>query len=323
MRFASLVLSACVLTACGGGGGDGGSQLSATQTAFESFFLSPNKGYSRSSSLPYTGYPRASDYYYDTALSLAKSPLTGTQRVTSPAPGNLTSTLALPTSPYTSWYLANGAFYSQGTPSTDDISYAGSEVVDTVLSEDLKHTLFATALTQITVTALTGPLVTEAGSATGVLPSPIYSNLALTKPGAAWADGSAYASFTFRYITDAYSVSASVTGTGSQASFAPAPIASNTSISALMNQNRLTAYTGAKVYGANDGAITTVDGVKVYVAKLPESSIPGQALRYTAFYEMPDGNVYSGYVTKAGAISTNSGTYNAQARASIKAALTF
>jgi len=329
MRFASLVLSACVLTACGGGGGSasdpgGVPTLSATQAAFESFGLSPNVSYSSSSILPYTGAVSASDYYYDNAFTLAKSPLTGTQRVTRAAPVNLTKTLTLPPPPYASWYFADGAFYRANYPSASDISYVGSEVVSTTLSEDLKHTLYAIALTQITVTALTGLMVTEAGRATGVLSDAIYSNTELTTKGAAWVTGSAYITSAFRYTTDLYYVSADFTGTPTKASFAPAPIASSTSIDALIGKNLLTASTGAKVYGANDGAVSNpVPGVKVYTAKAPESSSPGQAPQYRAFYEMPDGNVYSGYQIKAGAVSTSSGGYNAQARASIQAALKF
>ena len=314
MRFASLVLSACVLTACGGGGGsDGGSQLSATQAAFESFYLSPNVGYGRTSSLPDSGVPSASDpyaYFYDSALSLAKSPLTGTQRVTVDAPVNLTSTLQLPSSNFEIWSFADGGFYKQGSSATTEISYSGGEVVITRLSEDLTHRLFSTAVTQASVNSLTGPIVSDAGKATGLLPTAIYTNAALTKAGAVWGSGAAYATVTNRYTTDWYRVNSPTI-----------PLESNRTIANSITNNRLR-YSG-KLYGANDGAVAVVQGVNVYVAKDPlYAATTSSAASYLVFYEL-NGNVYSGTLEKAGSVVTYFGSYNAQARASIKAALTF
>lgn len=315
MRRGMLVLSACVLTACGGGGSGGGdstSKLSATQAAFESFYLSPNLAYYASGYLPTTGVPSAgsSYYFYDILESVPNSPSAGTQRVTSPSPVNLTLTLPLPSSETGSWYLADGGFYQRASPVVSEITYLDGEVVETILSQDLKHRLASGALTQVTVTSLTGPIVSDAGEGTGLLPTSIYTNAALTKAGAVWGSGAAYATLTNRYTTDWYRVDSP-----------SSPLESNTTIANLIANNRL--RYDSKFYGANDGSVSVVQGVKVYVAKDPlYVAMTRRAASYVVFYEL-NGNVYTGQQTKAGSVSTRATGYNAQARASIKAALTF
>jgi hypothetical protein len=120
-----------------------------------------------------------------------------------------------------------------------------------------------------------------------------------------------------------YLVYANPLGTGTPSNSAPAPFASNTNIATLITQNRLIDIYNSKVYGANDGTISMVQGVKVYVASNPQTAAStSTAAGYVAFYEL-NGNVYSGGKVKAGSIVTRSSGYNAQARASIQAALTF
>ncbi len=311
MRIGILALSACVLTACGGGR-DG---LSQTQATFESLYLSPSILYSPASNLPFTGVPVAgsSYYFYDTATSLSKSPSTGAQRVIEAARTDLTLTpLGLPTSQTGDWYLVDGGFYKQGWPATHEISYSNGEVVDTPLSEDLMHRLPSLAATQMTITPLTGPIVSDAGQRTGLLPAAIYINPALTKPGAVWGFGAAYLTTTIRYTNDTYFVSSP-----------SIPFASNTTIANLIAQNKLIGPD--IIYGPYNGTVKTVQGVKVYVAEdgivLPAASNNSPAFNI-AFYEL-NNNVYSGFQVTAGTVRTVSNGYNTQARESIKAALTF
>ncbi len=332
MRFLPLILSTFILAACGGGGGGGGgdsvgsSKLSTTQATYESLFLSPNKAYrSSSSSLPNLGVPGAGSgyYYFDAEASLAKSPLTGTQRLT-PQSSNLTKTLGLPQYSTLSWYLADGEFFTSGLQQPADVSYEGSFVTETSLSEDLKHRLGSGTVTGITVTPLTGPIVSASGSALGLLPSVMYTNTSLTNPNAAWISGSAYIVNTVRLDTDVYIVNASfpstVPGVTSEPS-TPVAIATNTTINDLINANSLAVYPGGKKYGAADGAVKTVQGVPVYVANVP-SAPTGSISAYQVFYGK-NNNVYAGNLIKAGSVITSNSGFNAQARASIKAALTF
>ena len=254
---------------------------------------------------------------------MSKSPSTGAQTLTAALPVDMTRTQLGLAPSYTSWVLADGGFYKPSSPDTHEISYSNGEVVDTLLSEDLRHRLGSLALTQFTVTSLTGPIVSAAGQATALLPAEMYTNPALTKSGAAWGSGSAYTTTTSRYTTDIYVVYANPLGTGTPSNSGPLPYASNTTIATLIGQNRLIDRYDLKVYGANDGTVSMVQGVKVYIASKPQTAAStSTAAGYVAFYEL-NGNVYAGGQVKAGSVVTRSSDYNAQARASIQAALTF
>jgi len=223
----------------------------------------------------------------------------------------------------TDWILADGEFYKPTSPVTSEVSYLNGEVVEMVLSEDLKHRLASQAITQLVVTPLTGPIVSAAGQATALLPAEMYTNPALTKSGAVWGSGSAYTTSTARYTTDIYLVYANPLGTGTPSNSGPAPFASNTTIATLIGQNRLIDPYNSTVYGANDGTVSMVQGVKVYIASKPQTAAStSTAAGYVAFYEL-NGNVYAGGQAKAGSVVTRSIGYNAQARGSIQAALTF
>ena len=274
--------------------------------------MSPKLVYSAGGDLPKTGIPSAgsSYYFYDTLDSIPKSPSAGTQTGTSTLPANLSRTLALPATRTGNWYFADGDFYKRGSPETYENSYLNGEVVETLLSEDLTHRLASWATTQVTVTPLTGPIVSDTGKATGLFPQALYTNQELTVPGVVWGSGSAYSTITIRYNTDVYLVNSP-----------SSPLESSTTIANVIANNRLKYE--AKTYGVNDGTVSVVRSVKVYVAKDPRyAATTGSVASYVTFYEL-NGNVYSGTMEKAGSVQTNSRHYNAQARASIQAALTF
>ena len=323
MRFTSLVLSACILTACGGGGGDGGSQLSATQAAYESMFLSPDAAHQSSWSLPSQGYPVSVDpslqfpyYFYDEAQQMAKSPLTGTQRYTSNGWANLTTKLSLPAPNNDSpWFLVDGGFYQAGSPYTVDTSYQGSNVVITELSADNKHSLFSVSFTEATLIALTGPIVTASGKASGLLPPEIYTNAALTTPNASWKNGAAYLATKAVLATDTYIVLSDSQG--------PKAISGSSTIEGLIGSSSLKAEGDPTSYNKLNGTIKTVQGVQnVYVANDPITVNGVSAGSYRTFYELNQ-KVYAGVLIKAGTPASLGNYYNIKARESIQAALTF
>jgi len=317
MRFASLVLSACMLTACGGGGGDSGGsgyvstllngQVVSAATAFDSFFVGSNVAYRATDfALPSTGLPATGpnvipSYFYDVAMSLPASPSVSTQSVIGAAPANLTTTLALPSSqPPGTYFFVDGGFYKQGSPATDEFSYSNGEVVETPISEDGKHRLTSISFAQINVNALTGLIVSVKDRAPGLLPDVISTNPALTKPGAVWGAGAAYSSVISRFKVDTYYVDS-----------VDRPFRYSTTIAALVINNAVNGI---------PGTLTTIQGVPVFVTNSPllGSGVPTYGVLYQLY-----GNVYSGVLVKAGASVTSSAGYNAPARASIKAALTF
>ncbi len=317
MRFASLVLTACVLTACGGGGGESGGggyvstliggQVVSAPTAFESAHVSPNATYSATAiALPTSGLPATSpttvpSFFYDVAMSLPASPNGATQQVTAALPVDLTKTpLGLPQSQYSTTYLADGGFYKQGSPAKSEISYSNGEVVDTPLSEDGKHRLPSMALVQINVNSLTGTIVSAKDSAPGLLPDEIYTNTSLIDQTARWGTGAAYVKVTARYNTDTYFVNTS-----------PNTFIPNTTIASLIANKMLITMPGNS---------TTVQGIPVFVAS---SAVAGGSVpAYLTFYQL-NNNVYGGSMVRAGSVSTGISGYNVQARDSIKAALKF
>lgn len=315
MRFASLVLSACVLTACGGGGGGSGGgyvstllsgQVVSASTAFDSFFVSPNVNYSvagfalPASGSPDTGPNASPSYFYDVATLLQQSPSAGTQRVTEAAPGDLTRTpLGLPTTQPTTTYFADGAFYKQGSPATNEISYSNGEVVATALSADGLHRLSSLSFVQVNVYSLKGTIVSAKDSAPGLLPERIYTNTSLTTPGAVWGSGAAYVKTTYRFSTDTYIVNDET------------PFRTNTTIQKLIDD---------KVLSDIPGTLILKNGAPLYVTNSPQ--VADGITSYPVLYQL-NSNVYAGAVVKAGSVLTTSYGYNAQARASIQAALTF
>lgn len=297
--------------------------MSPTQAAYESLFLSPDAAHQSSWSLPSQGYPVSDNpnlqfpyYFYDEAQQMAKSPLTGTQRSTSNGWANLTTKLSLPAlSNYSPWTLVDGGFYQAGSPYSVDISYQGSNVVITQLSADNKHNLISATITEATLTALTGPIVTESGKASGLLPPAIYTNTALTKPNASWISGAAYLATKAVATTDFYIVESDSQG--------PKAISGGSTIAGLIGTSSLKAEGDSTVYNTSNGKIKAVQGVQnVYVANAPitVNGVPTNA--YRTFYEVNQ-KVYAGLLGMAGTPVSVSNYYNKKARESIQAALTF
>jgi len=319
MRFTSLVLSACVLTACGGGGGDGGSKLSTTQAAYESMLLSPSAVYESDASLPsdpQQGKPVSGTHYlYDQSTTLSKSPLTnGAQRVSVGAWSTISPSLALPSSVRQRWTFFNGKRYKLSEQGRE-IKYLGGDIVESIVTAD-GDVISSQTSTLVTATPLTGPVASAATLFTGI-PSALFKNLSLLKSDTTWSAGSAYMNGSWKSNTDNYLVYADDKDPNTLKL-----IAAGSTIQQLISEQKLL-YNGdspSVTYSLNNGSIkvksTVSTGVTTYVAN---SSFPGEYFR--TFYEF-DGNVYAGALQKSG-VTVPINTYNTQARDSIKAALTF
>jgi hypothetical protein len=287
-------------------------------------FLSPDAAHQFTWSLPSQGYPVSVDpslqfsyYFYDEAQQMAKSPLTGTQRYTSNGLANLTTKLSLPSPRNDSpWVLADGRFYQAGSPYAVDISYQGSNVVFTSLSADSKHNVLSVTVTEATLIALTGPIVTASGKASGLLPPQIYTNAALTTPNASWKNGAAYLATKAIVATDSYIVVSDSQG--------PKAISGSSTIEGLIGVSSLKVEGDTTTYNKLNGTIKTVQGVQnVYVANDPTITFDGVSTNtYRTFYELNQ-KVYAGVLVKAGTPALFNNYYNKKARESIQAALTF
>lgn len=319
MRFASLVLSACVLTACGGGGGDSGAQLSASQAAYESVVLSPNAAYFAQSNLPLSGKPSSGTHYdYDQTRSISKSPLNnGAQLLTFGANTSITASLALPTTRFRRWVMVGGTAYDVEAQ-TVEIKYQGSDIVASTLTKD-GAVLYTETSTLVTTSPLTGALASSADAITGFSPT-LFTNTSLLKTGYNWQTGSLSLTVGLKMNADGYDIYADQ----SKGYVSLTPIANGTgkTIQQMIDSGDLT-YSGV-TYTLTNGTIKSGDsvnsGVRTYIANAPFFGDATSGF-YRTFYERSDG-VYAGQMQKSGA--TNVSTYyNAQARKSIVDALDF
>lgn len=321
MRFLPLILSTCILAACGGGGGanSGTATLTPTQKAYESVMLSPNVGYSFASKLPTTATPVDGHYYYDSAASLPKSPLSnGTQRVSGEAFASLASTLDVPSDASSNsalWFVVSGQFHQAASPAVYDVSYPGADVVMSALSADKKTVLYSSLLVQATEMPLSGKIVPSAIPDHHAIPNEIWTNSSLSKANASWQSNSAYLSMDVRYKDD-WNIVYSNAKDGNK----PLLFQSGTTIQQLIDGDKLVVLDVH--YNLTNGKTQTVAGVKAYVANDPVTYSTTYPI-YAAFYEM-EGNVYAGARYQVTSVDRQSLTvYNKAARASIVAALTF
>lgn len=319
MRFASLVLSVCVLTACGGGGGESGSggdgsKLSASQAAYESLVLSPGAVYEVTASLPLTGLPVSGTHYlYDKSTSLSKSPLTnGPQRLSVSAWSTMNLRLALPSTGQQQWILFNKTpykFFDQ----VRELKYLGNDMVGSIITTGGDVIASETSIS-VNATPLTGVIASAAN-----IPSTLFSNPSLLKSGAVWQSGSAYLNGIWKLNADSYKVYANNSDPE-----VLKPIATGSTIQQQIDANTLF-YNGDSPlvkYNLSNGSIKSASAVNTGVTTFVATSryfgdeVSGY---YRTFYEI-NGNVYAGSLQKSGALSATA-NYNTQARASIQAAL--
>lgn len=318
MKLPSLALLGLTLVACGGGSSNNTpsiptttvvTQLSADQAAFESMVLAPNAVYVFNYALPTTGQASTSYYFYDLRESLQRSPLSNdVQRIVSEAPTAVAKNGVVPdANTVQNWYVVNGRLVQEAYPYITEYSYKEGSVLEEVFATDKTTPAESGMLTNISRVALSGTVIDAPSDFRNYVVS-LFSNTALLKKEAAWAEGAAYMKFTYTTTQDSYRVDAD---NGTVALFP------KTKLSDKFNAGGIT-YKDIP-YTSASGALSTVNGIPTYVATsaLSTSTPP----RYRAFYEI-GGDIYAGTLTKAGAQNTVV-RYNTPARTSLQAALTF
>lgn len=143
-----------------------------------------------------------------------------------------------------------------------------------------------------------------------------------------------YIKYTATNMVDRYKVfdfSTSTTGT------TPSPVATDTTIAALMNAGGISSSSDGTTYTLANGSLSLVNGVTTYVANNGRQKQTTNV--YRTYYEL-NGNVYTGDLTRAGTViggstywDTANGTNNYSAKYqirinkaavdSLKAAVTF
>lgn len=332
-----------LLAGCGGGGGstsasaNSQSALSADQQTFEQFALGSTQSYELGWFLPLSGTPtNGTSYLVEAHASVPASPSTGTQSFTTSSPTSLASTLSVPTlTP--GRYLINGAIVV-GSTSLDNASYQGDKIKVDLLSADGTVVVDSKLRSNLSIVPLSGA-VTSAPTEFAHWFNALYFNSSLLKSSAAWASGSAYLQYTATEAADTYTV---VDYTGTTTGNTPNPVATGTTIAALMSSGGITSSSDATTYTLSNGSVSTVNGVTTYIATATRPNLTTVA--YRTYYEL-NGNVYTGSLIKAGTViggsvypvaASGSGSgytlnysqqvqirLNAAAVASLKAAVTF
>lgn len=339
----TLLGTVATLVACGGGGGGGGDSvapvavLSADQAVFENLILSPGSSYSYSWLLPSTGAAVTGTHYLaESHASLVASPLTnGAQKNSNSAYTSLATTVALPANFEVTRYLHNGQIMAEATPTTSSASYSGTGVRIDSLAADGTTVLRSRQRSGFASVPLTG-LVQAAPADLAHWFNALFSNTSLLSPTAQWGANAAYISFTETNVGTTYKV---LDYTGTTYGTSPTPVATGTTIAALMAAGGIVSISDSTTYTLANGSVSTVNGVPTYVATSvrPNTTTPA----YHTYYEI-SGNVYSGeviqngtviggstYHTTSGGVTTTSYGPNIQLRLnkvandSLKAAVTF
>jgi hypothetical protein len=295
-----ITLGFLALAGCGGGGGTAGSSgnqaaLSADQAASEQFLLAPNASYSLHWELPLSGAPLNGVHYLSEAhASMTASPLTaGTQKLTETSPTSIAKSLSLPTGA-PDRYLVNGTILV-GSSSLGNVSYQGTGVRVDTLALDGTTVVDSTLRTNISVVPLTGA-VTAAPTDFAQFFNSLYFNPSLLSASATWSAGAAYEKYTVTEIGDLYTV---VDFTGTTTGNAPTPVASGTTIAALMAAGGIVSNSDATTYTLGNGSVSTIDSVVTYVASNPRPASTTPTFR--TYYQL-NGNVYVGSLIKSGTV---------------------
>jgi hypothetical protein len=341
----------CVLlAACGGGGGTTAAPtLSADQSIYESFALSPNSVYQFWWSLPVSGVPVAStDYLAEATHTMAASPLSnGPQSSNNTALTALSSSLPTPANtPVPSRYLVkNAVVVGSGPTWIRKVSYSGAGIQAVLYAVDGTTPVESFSLSNYSSTSLSGSIVTvNSSTAASAYPDltnyydEIFFNPKILKGTTSWAAGSTYHKYTQTLSGDLYYVFDYLT-TQSNSGTTPTPVATGTTLTTYMASHSVHSSTDNTDYTKSNMTSTTVGTVPTYVANAPRPN--RTTTSYYTLYEL-NGKIYCGEVIKdqtviggnsyhVGTPSSNTVNYslfyqislNQKAADSIKAALNF
>jgi hypothetical protein len=269
--------------------------LTADQKASEQFLLAPNASYQLKWSLPSAGAPVSNqNFLIETHGSITASPASaGNQVMKVGAPSAVSKTLGVPTQ-IPARVLVKGAIVVESL-TVNNVSYQDSGVRFDRMSADGSTAVESVLRSNYSVVPLTGA-VAASPSELALYGNALFTNTALLDPSVSWQSGAAYMKFTATLLGDVYYVEDQAGATtGNQ----PTPLATGTTIAALMNAGGIVSTTDATTYTLTNGTMTTVGGVTTYVANAarPHLATP----EYRTYYEL-NGNVYVGDYIKSGTV---------------------
>lgn len=232
-------------------------------------------------------------YFVESHASIAASPAAGgKQQLQSPVPTSIASSLSLPTFGVQR-YLIDGAIVV-GSGSAN-VSYQGAGIEFDSLAADGTTVVESQVRSDLSIVPLSGA-VTAAPTNLAQWFNALYYNKSLLRTSSSWAASAAYVQYTSTEVADTYTVT---DNTGSPTNNTPNPVATGTTIAALMAAGGIPASADGTVYTLSNGSVSSINGVTTYVASavLPNSTTSV----YRTYYEI-NGNVYAGGLIKAGTV---------------------
>lgn len=305
-KLSLCLLFTSVLAACGGGGGGGSTPsatLSADQSVFESLILTPNASYSPSWSLPSTGTPvNGTDTFYASPISLSASPLTsGAQSPTGGPDVSIANTLSVIPGSVTR-FLVNGVIVNDAN-AFDRYTYSGSSVRRETLLPNSTTVLASELRSNYQSAALSGAVSASPTDFKHYF-NVLFFNSSLLNSTATWGAGARYVTYTATTTNDRYRVfdftsTVGGTTTGVTTGTNPTPLATGTTIAALMSAGGIMSGSDGVTYTLANGTVAIVNGVRTYTATVVRPSSTTD--RFRTYYEL-GGDVYTGDLTKANTI---------------------
>lgn len=298
------IVGACAigaLVACGGGGGStvtpAAPQLTADQVIYENLNLAPSASYTVNWFLPDAGIPVTNGQYFlhSSNASLALSPLTnGPQAVSNSAAQSLATTLLVPAIGSIR-YLVGGKILVTAVPTKAIVSYQASGVKVDTLATDGVTTVQSQVRSGFSSTSLNG-LVKAAPADFAQYYHALYFNPSLLNSTATWAPDAAYVKYTATNSGDVYQV---LDFSGATLGTSPTPVATGTTIAALIASGGIASASDAVTYTLANGSVSVMNGVNTYVATAARPNVATKAFR--TYYEL-NGNVYTGQLIKDGTV---------------------
>jgi hypothetical protein len=256
-------------------------------------YLSPSSSFNPSWHLPLIGAPSSTtDFFYAHPTTLVLSPLAnGAQAPFSSANISIANTLAIPAASSINRYLIGGQIVTDAL-TTERFSYQGAAVKDEVSTSN-GVLLYSYLRSAIVSTPLSGLVVNSQPDLAHWF-NALFSNSSLLNSTATWGAGSAYLEYTATNVADRYRVfdfSTTTTGTS------PSPVATGTTIAALMTAGGIASTSDATNYTLANGSVSVINGVTTYVASVLRPNATSNLFR--TYYEV-GGNVLTGDLLKAG-----------------------
>jgi hypothetical protein len=277
--------------------------LSDDQKVFESAILGAGEGsheliWHLAATGPQVAGP---DYLYTDYAALTESPLTnGPQRVPQTAPVNLAKTLAVPAQPPRRVLKDGAILVVPDAQTTAVVTYAGASVRVDTLADDGQTVAWSQLRSGFSSPSLTGAVTAAPAEFTHWFNS-LFANPGALDPVATYKAGAAYLKYTAVNAADDYRGFDCFTNhptTGKDLY----PCQTSSTLEAMLGPGWVSNSDG-RTYHLADGAITTVGGVRIWVASAPRpiASTLTSTVKYRIYFQM-GGNVYAGDLTKEGAV---------------------